>query len=126
MDCYFGTFDLPAGNDSGKTTVVSFYIPEIGVRFKAPFNAVDCEHSHWASLLALLEFIDSNQKYFENHTFRIYGNNLAVINRVNGLEKLPPRYAPLMAKTVQYREKYRFSLDWIPTDQNSAIAPLFD
>jgi hypothetical protein len=103
-----------------------FCIPEVGIRFKAPFDAVDKNHSDLASLLALLEFIDSNQKYFTNQALQIFGNNLSIINQVNGREEPPDIFAHLMDKASQYREKYRFSLDWVPSSENAAIDPLFD
>ncbi len=121
MDCYFDARPLPPGNSSGKSSLVGFSIPDVGIRFKAPFAGVDQNHSDFASLLALLEFIDSNQKYFTNHTFQIFGNNLAVINQVNGRESVPPEFAPLMAKAAAYRGKYRFALDWIPPQENPAL-----
>jgi hypothetical protein len=126
MECFFGTFDLPRNSHDGKSAVVSFHIPDVGIQFKAPFAGVNRNHSDLASLLALLEFIDSNQKYFSNRTFQIFGNNLTVINQVNGREQPPEMFAHLMEKAAKYREKYRFSLDWVPTDENPAIDPVFD
>ena len=126
MECYFGIFELPENNQDGKSAVVSFQIPDVGIRFKAPFAGVNKNHSDLASLLALLEFIDSNQKYFTNHTFQIFGNNLSVINQVNGREHPPEIFEHLMEKAARYRDKYRFSLDWVPQGDNPAIDPLFD
>jgi len=117
---------LPENNQDGKSAVVSFQIPDVGIRFKAPFAGVNKNHSYLASLLALPEFIDSNQKYFTNHTFQIFGNNLSVINQVNGREHPPEIFEHLMEKAARYREKYRFSLDWVPQGDNPAIDPLFD
>ena len=123
MECFFGAFDLPEGNPDGKSAVVAFDIPDIGIKFKAPFAGVDKYHSDLASLLALLEFIDSNQKYFSNNTYEIFGNNLSVINQLNGREQIPTQFFHLAAKAADYRRKYRFSLAWIPAGQNPAIDP---
>ena len=122
MDCYFGATKLPHHSDDGKSAVVMFHIPDIGIRFKAPFAGVDQDHSDLASLLALLEFIDSNQKYFDRSNFQLFGNNLSVINQVNGLAATRPEFLNLLQKASKYREKYRFSLDWIPSYQNSAFS----
>ncbi len=124
MDCFFGAYPLPEQNDTGKTALVLFSIPELGIRFKAPFAGEDLDHSDFASLLALLEFIDSNQKYFTNKTFQIFGNNLTLINQLNGREAIPHRYSPLIQKATAYRQKYHFSLDWIPARENSAFDTL--
>jgi hypothetical protein len=126
MECYFGSVRLPEGNDLEKSAVVSFDIPEIGIKFKAPFAAVDPDHGDLAALLALLEFIDSNQKYFPKQTFQIYGNNLKIINGVNQPELIPAKFAPLIKKALEYRAKYRFSLKWIPAKDNPAHDSLFD
>ncbi len=126
MDCFFGAVELPDPEAAGKSAVVIFHIPDVGIRFKAPFAGVDKNHNDLASLLALLEFIDSNQKYFSNHTFSIYGDNLNLINQLNGREAIPDEFLPLFEKTVKYRQKYRFSVDWIPSRDNSVFDSLFD
>jgi Cu2+-containing amine oxidase len=126
MDCFFATYELPDGNALCKSAIVSFHIPDLGIRFKAPFDAVDRNHGDYASLLALLEFIDSNQKYFANHTFQIYGNNISVINQINRRETPPPVFTHLLEKALGYRQRYRFSLEWVPTDDNTAFEDLFN
>lgn len=126
MDCYFAACPLPEQNDLGKSSVVLFSIPELGIKFKAPFAAVDPNHSDLASLLALLEFIDSNQKYFTNRTYQIYGHNLSVINMLNGRQEIDERFQPLLEKAQAYRTKYHFSLQWVPTTENSALDSLLD
>jgi hypothetical protein len=126
MECYFGSASLPDDNQSGKSAVVMFHIPDVGIRFKAPFDGVDTDHCDLASFLALLEFIDSNQKYFSSHTFQIYGNNLRIINQLNQRDIPPEIFEPLMEKVVEYRQKYRFSLEWVPTWDNSANDSLLD
>lgn len=120
MECFFGSQALPDDNQIGKTAVVMFTIPDIGVRFKAPFDGVDHDHCDLASLLALLEFIDSNQKYFARPNYQIFGNNRRIIDQVNQREVPPLIFGPLMEKASAYREKYGFSLDWVPSRDNQA------
>ncbi len=127
MECYFGSHNLPEDHDCvNKTMVVSFHIPEVGIKFKAPFAAVDTDHGDLAALLALLEFIDGNQKYFPNKTYQIFGNNLRIVNGVNQRDLLPDKFADLLDKAKDYRERYRFSLDWTPSRGNSDFEALFD
>lgn len=126
MECYFGSYQLPEESQADKSVVVMFQIPEIGIKFKAPFQAVDPNHGDLAALLALLEFIDSNQKYFSNHTYQIFGNNLKVVNSVLGRDGLPAGFGHLVQKALQYREKYRYSLDWTPARHNPVWEDLFD
>lgn len=126
MNCYFGAYELPAGKDNAQPAVVTFHIPDVGIKFKAPFQGVNTDHCDYASLLALLEFIDTNQKYFSNQTYQIFGNNRVVIDQVNERLNPPPSFSPLIEKARKYREKYRFSLEWVPSWENSAYDPLLD
>lgn len=126
MDCYFGSLTLPQNNELGKTALVLFTIPDLGIRFKAPFDAVDRTHSEYASLLALLEFIDTNQKYFSNHTYQLFGNDIGVVNQINQRENTPELFRHLLDKALTYRHKYRYSIDWIPSGENPALSGVFD
>lgn len=126
MECYFGSVKLPGEKQTDKSAVVLFAIPELGIKFKAPFQGVNHDHTDYASLLALLEFIDSNQKFFSNNTYQIYGNNLKVINQVNEVEIPPLEFSNLLEKAKNYRDKYRFSIEWIAVDQNPVFQKLFD
>ncbi|HDL01650.1 MAG TPA: hypothetical protein ENH23_05390 [candidate division Zixibacteria bacterium] len=100
MECYFGSYKLPVDSEIDQSAVVLFSIPELGIKFKAPFDGVDDDHSDYASLLALLEFIDGNQKYFSNNTYQIYGNNVKIINQVNQREVSPMKFSNLLGKTA--------------------------
>lgn len=126
MECYFGSYELPEQNQLAKSAVVTFRIPQVGISFKAPFDGANSDHSDLASLLALLEFIDGNQKYFSNHAYLIYGNNLKIVNIVNEREQPPIEYAHLLQKAQSYRKKYRFSLEWISANDNPVFDTLFD
>ncbi|MBU0982789.1 MAG: reverse transcriptase-like protein [candidate division Zixibacteria bacterium] len=126
MDCYFSAYEYGRTSSDGKSAVVMFHIPDVGIRFKAPFAAVDKDHGNLASLLALLEFIDSNQKYFSNHTFQIYGDNLSIINQVNGDSAMRGEFSQLLNRANKYREKYHFSLEWVPSSDNPAVDSLLD
>ena len=126
MECYFGSYKLPEDKQVDKSAIVVFSIPELGIKFKAPFDGVDDDHNDFASLLALLEFIDGNQKYFSNNTYQIYGNNIKIINQINMRETPPVQFTNLLGKAAKYREKYRFSLEWIAVDENPVFQKLFD
>lgn len=126
MECFFGSYELPSDSQLAKSAVVTFIIPQIGISFKAPFAGASADHSDFASLLALLEFIDGNQKYFSNHTYQIYGNNNHVINAVNQVEHPSGDFVHLLDKALDYRTKYRFSLDWVAARDNPIFDQLFD
>jgi len=124
MECYFGARPLPRCTADGKSAVVMFNIPEVGIQFKAPFSGVDQDHCDLASMLALLEFIDSNQKYLAKQTYQLYGDNLSIINQVNGQMEVREEFVGLLGKAAQYRDKYRFSLNWVPPSENPATDQL--
>ena len=126
MDCYFGAKQMPNETTDGKSSVVMFFIPDAGIRFKAPFAGVDQDHSDLASLLALLEFIDSNQKYLSKQTYQVYGDNLSIINQINGSSQIRKEFGHLLKQASEYRDKYRFSLQWVPSTENVAIDELLD
>lgn len=126
MDCYFGTRQLPEDQVDGKTAVVMFSIPELGISFKAPFAAVDRDHGDLASMLALLEFIDTNQQYLTGKNYQLFGDNLNIINQVNGRAAIRTEFVELLKKAVKYRDKYRFALGWVPSAENYAVDQLLD
>ena len=126
MDCYFGSFLLPIKNNQQKPGVVIFHIPELGIRFKAPFDGVDEYHNDFAALLALLEFIDSNQKFLKSNGYQIFGDNRKLINQLNQIEPLPAKFNGLFEKTIDYKKKYRFSLGWVSHERNTALDNLYD
>ena len=126
MDCYFGSCLIDPSQATDKTSVVAFQIPQVGIHFKAPFAAVDSMHSDLASLLALLEFIDSNQKYFSNRTYQIYGTNQSLIQLFEQPEAIPPIFVSLMDRAFEYRARYHFSLHWIPIQESPLTEDLLD
>lgn len=126
MECYFGSIQLGDNSEIDKNSIVLFAIPELGIKFKAPFDGVNIDHNDYASLLALLEFIDSNQKFFSNNTYQIFGNNSKVINQVNETETTPLEFSNLLEKAKNYRAKYRFSLSCVKADENPVFQRLFD
>ena len=126
MDCYFGSLPIPVNGDQPQAGVVIFHIPDVGIRFKAPFDGIDEYHSDFAALLALLEFIDSNQKFLKSNTFQIFGHNKKLINQINHMEPLPAQFSGLFEKAIDYKKKYRLSLAWVPPERNVALDNLYD
>ncbi|MCX6827247.1 MAG: hypothetical protein NTV06_08310 [candidate division Zixibacteria bacterium] len=105
--------------------LVCFSIPEAGIFFKAPFAGEEL-HTEYASLLTLLEFIEINQKLIKGQNLKIYGNNLDLINQVNMKSICRFEFTELLKKTCEYKERYEFSIGWVPKDRNPAIRSIFD
>ena len=126
VECFFGSCDLPEGNDFSKSGLVVFHIPELGIRFKAPFDGIDEYHTDFAALLALLEFIDSNQKFMKRTAYQIFCGNKSLVDQLNNMAPLPDKFAGLYQKARGYKEKYHFSLNWVKPNQNTALDNLYD
>jgi hypothetical protein len=121
MECYFGSHHRSNPDPSQKSKVVAFEIPELGIGFKAPFEG-DPDQTDFASLLALLEFVDLNRKLFENRALQIFGGNLRIVEALNSGEIEGEEYLGFLEKAMNYREKYRFSLEWTPSRRNPAVS----
>ena len=120
MECFFGSYNRPEADVTGKGKVVAFNIPALGIGFKAPFEGEE-DHTDFASLLALLEFVDLNRKLFADRSLQIFGDNLRVVEQVNSGQTPVAEFEQFLTKALAYREKFRFSLDWTPSSSNPAI-----
>jgi len=117
MELYFGSMNIP--NASTQGSLVTFTIPDIGVKFKAPFQAEDTALDY-ASLLTLLEFIEVNPQLFANRALEIYTNNFDLVQQVNTCQISDAQLAPFLQKALEYRSKMKYSINWIPRPDNPA------
>ena len=126
MDCYFGSLEPARDGLRGKDSLVCFSIPSAGISFKAPFKSEERLHTEYASLLTLLEFIELNQKLFKGKKLQIYGHDLEIIGQINGNRTVQHEFTELLKKALDYKDKYQYSLGWIPQSDNPSINYLFD
>jgi len=120
MQCYFHgkVFDqrdiLKKGNG-----IVSFSIPDVGIVFKAKYkgSTKECEY---ASLLALLEFIELNPQLFKNRGLEIYGDSLVVVHQVNMRMGCNGELESFRDLALNYKRKIHYTLNWIPQGDNPA------
>jgi hypothetical protein len=119
MRCYFRGKTREIKSGDGHNGYVSFTIPDMGITFRAQFNGNqnECEY---ASLLALLEFVELNPHLFRNKRIEIFGDNHAIIGQVNQLVKAPKDLEPYLNLAVGYKRKIPFILKWIPVNENPA------
>ncbi|HSG99744.1 MAG TPA: hypothetical protein VLB27_06825 [candidate division Zixibacteria bacterium] len=120
MELYFGSHFRPFATPEQKTRIVTFEIPELGIGFKAPFEG-DNDQTDFASLLALLEFVDLNRKLFADKALQIFGANLHVVEQINAGVVEREECAAFVERALKYREKYRYSLEWTPSSTNPAL-----
>jgi hypothetical protein len=118
MELYFGSLK-GLNSDTKSRNLVTFAIPDLGVKFKAPFPASNIALDY-ASLLTLLEFIEINPKLFGNRTLELYSNNSELVDQVNKSRVNQLELMPFLKRALQFRAKLKYSLNWIPDPENPA------
>lgn len=124
MELYFGSFKLKKAINN-IDTLVTFDIPDIGVKFKAPYNAQGTAIDY-ASLLTLLEFVEVNPQLFSNRALELYTNNFDLITQVNSNTVDNTTLVPYLQKAQEYRDRLNFSLNWVARPDNPALRSKID
>ena len=118
MRCYFSS-EKPGPPDEPGSGYVAFVIPEMKITFRARYHgtATACEY---ASLLALLEFVDINPKVFQGKVLEVLGDSLAVVHQVN--DRLPTRkeLENFHAAAILMKKRLPYTICWIPPEDNPA------
>ena len=103
-----------------KAGVVSFQIPDLDITFRAQFKGTPQE-CQFASLLALLEFVDLNQQLFKNKTLELFSDSTMVVRQINNsslqTSKELERYREM---ALTYRRKYPYNLCLVRRGDNPA------
>jgi hypothetical protein len=100
--------------------VLSFAIPDLGFIFRAQFKGTPAE-CEYASLLALLEFIEQNPNLFKSKRIEIYGDSFTVVHQVNMQMHCTKELEPYRNMALGYKRKIPYVLNWIPKNDNPAI-----
>ncbi len=119
MKCFFKGVVRNSDGNPLFNGFVSFVIPELGINFRGQYKG-EHEECEYASLLALLEFIELNNHLFKDKRIEILGNNYSVVSQVNSIEEPSEDLEPFCSLAQSYKKKFPFVLDWIPTDENMA------
>jgi len=119
MKCYYKGITRPDEEDRQFNGFVSFAIPDLGIKFRGQFKGTYGE-TEYASLLALLEFIELNSHLFKDRRLEIFGNNFQVISQVNSDASPSSELKPFCNLAQDYKKKIPYILNWIPTDENMA------
>ena len=120
MQCFFSGEMLPRSqpNTAG---VVSFRIPDLDITFRAQFQGT-AEACQYASLLALLEFVDLNPHLFKNKTLEIFSDSELVVRQVNNSElDSTHELEPYRNMALTYRRKYPYLLSLVRAGNNPAM-----
>ena len=119
MKCFFKGVVRPNEESEQFNGFVSFTIPELGIDFRGQYKG-DIEECEYASLLALLEFIELNNHLFKDRRIEVLGNNFDIISQVNAHEKPSNDLEPFCSLAQSYKKKFPYILNWIPTSENMA------
>lgn len=118
MELYFGSLK-PSSASTSSRSLVTFAIPDIGVKFKAPY-AADNMALEYASLLTLLEFIEINPRLFVNRSLELFSTSAELVDQINRRQVNTPDLAPYLHKALEYRSRLKFSINWISPNDNPA------
>jgi hypothetical protein len=119
MKCFYQGRQRETEGMTGHNGYVSFAIPDLGITFRAQFSGSQDE-CDYASLLALLEFVEMNPHLFKNKRIEVFGDNFKVVNQVNQHVNPSKDLEPYMNMAVGYKRKIPFTLKWIPISENPA------
>lgn len=119
MKCFYQGCQRDREGSVGGSGFVSFTIPDLGITFRAQFSGTKDE-CDYASLLALLEFVDLNPQLFKNKRIEIFGDNFKVVSQVNQRVMPSKELEPYLNMAVGYKRKIQFVLKWIPVSENPA------
>lgn len=125
MRCYiWGTNNCENRAEAG-SGAACFVIPDWGLQFRAAQegSAIVCE---LAALLALLRFAENNPKVFEGQRLEILTDASQLVEQLNGRAPLDPSHQRSFALIRSLRERVRFEIAWVPTEQNRAIDGVLD
>jgi hypothetical protein len=105
--------------------LVSFAIPDLGIIFKTRYLGSHYE-LEYMSLLALFRFIELNSKAFKDLKLHVFCSSPLLVYQMT--EKTPcqrevERHRNL---ALAYKKKYRFSLSWVPENENRAQNGVMD
>jgi hypothetical protein len=120
MQCYFTGEMFVRPGQPVTSGVVSFQIPDINITFRAQFKGSPQE-CQYASLLALLEFVELNPHLFRNKTLEFYSDSELVVSQVNNTEvRMPAELEPFRDMALSYRRKFPYRLALIQRSNNPA------
>jgi hypothetical protein len=118
MRCYFSS-DKSGPPDEAGSGYVSFVIPELKITFRARHHGTLPE-LEYASLLALLEFVDINPKVFEDKVLEVLGDSPTLVHQVNQRLRCRKEVENLCAAALIMKRRIPYSIGWIPPADNPA------
>ena len=124
MKCYFHGSGSTDGSPR-RVGLISFAIPDIGVLFRSAWRG-DVYECRYVSLLSLLNFIELNPEVFSKQELQFFGDCPLLVQQVNGQAHTPKSLEPYRDLIRLYIRKLKFSLRWIPEQENRATSRAVD
>ena len=117
MKCFFNARADEC--DDSRSGLVSFAIPDLGVlcRVRQEGNPLELEYK---SLIALLNFLKTNEDQISYREFDIQGNSIAAVFQLAGRLPTPPEILVFHKQIKRFRKSLRFNVSWLPSTFNRA------
>lgn len=125
MRCYFSVKPESTVKSNKEKVLISFVIPDLGVLFRTHYRG-EVDECTYISLLKLLKFIASNPKVFENQKTEILSHDPQIVYQVNQKTPCDERLEKLNGLALMYKEKLKYSLNWVPLKENKAENGILD
>jgi hypothetical protein len=125
MQCFVSVKTLQRDREKRQNGLISFAIPDLGVLLKT------CDFgSHYEleyrSLLALLRFIETNDKAFRNQKLNVLSSSPLLIYQMNENSLCQKEVERDRNLALAYKRKLKFSLSWVPEGENRAMSGMMD
>jgi len=123
MKCYVYGSNLTGSITEVGSGIIGFFIPDIGVVYRERFvgNRYECEYE---SLLALLDFIESNSETIPRNRIEILTDSAVVVYQLNGKMPVNDKLLPRFRRAERLKDKLKFNISWTPTSLNRAASTL--
>jgi hypothetical protein len=117
MKCYFNGRTDECGD--GRGGLVSFAIPDLGVLYRVRQEGSPLE-LEYKSLIALLNFLKTNEQLISYREFDIQGDSIATVFQLAGRLPTPSEMLIFHQQIQRFRKSLRFNVSWLPGSLNRA------
>ncbi len=117
MKCYFHGRQYE--HDDSRSGLVSFAIPDLGVFYRVRQEGTTLE-LEYKSLVALLQFLKTNEQLISYREFDIHGDSIATVFQLAGRLPTPSEILVFHRKIHRFRKSLRFNVSWLPSALNRA------
>ena len=125
MQCFVSVKTLLRDKEKKQNGLISFAIPDLGVLFKTRDFGSHYQ-LEYKSLLALLRFIDANEKVFRNQKLNILASSPLLIYQMNENSLCQKEVEQDRNLALAYKRKLKFSVSWVPEGENRASGGMMD